>query len=60
MRWFCQLGPARLCAASGVARPKLGKAGQVNNVKRVLKKAFELDPDLRLVVLDNHDLEAIW
>lgn len=39
---------------------ELVKAGQVNDAKRVLKAAFELDPDLRLVVLDHPGLNAIW
>jgi predicted Zn-dependent protease len=36
------------------------KAGQIDEAKRVLKTAFELDPDLRMVALDHPGLEAIW
>ena len=36
------------------------KAGQVDDAKRVLKSAFELDPDLRMVALDHPGLEALW
>lgn len=39
---------------------ELVKAGQVEDAKKVLKVAFELDPDLRLVALDHPGLEAIW
>jgi len=39
---------------------ELIKAGQVEDAKRVLKTAFELDPDLRLVALDHPGLEQIW
>ena len=39
---------------------ELIKAGQVEDAKRVLKTAFELDPDLRLVALDHPGLSAIW
>ena len=39
---------------------ELVKAGQVEDAKRVVKKACELDPDLRLVVLDHPGLSAIW
>ena len=39
---------------------ELVKAGQVDDAKRVLKVAFELDPDLRLVALDHPGLSAIW
>jgi len=39
---------------------ELVKAGQVEDAKRVLKTAFELDPDLRMVALDHPGLEAIW
>jgi predicted Zn-dependent protease len=38
---------------------ELVKAGQVDDAKRVLKKAFELDPDLRLVALDHPGLDAL-
>jgi hypothetical protein len=39
---------------------ELVKAGQIEDAKQVVKKACELDPDLRLVVLDHPGLEAIW
>jgi len=39
---------------------ELVKAGQVDDAKRVLRTAFELDPDLRLVALDHPGLSAIW
>jgi predicted Zn-dependent protease len=39
---------------------ELVKAGQVEDAKRVVKMACELDPDLRLVALDHPALEAIW
>ncbi len=39
---------------------ELIKAGQVDDAKRVLKAAFELEPDLRLVALDHPGLGAIW
>jgi hypothetical protein len=39
---------------------ELIKSWQINEAKRVLKTAFELDPDLRLVALDHPGLEAIW
>jgi hypothetical protein len=39
---------------------ELIKAGQVEDAKRVLKVAFQLDPDLRLVALDHPGLEAVW
>lgn len=39
---------------------ELVKAGQVDDAKKVLKAAFELDPDLRLVALDHPGLDAIW
>jgi len=39
---------------------ELVKAGQLEDAKRVVKKACELDPDLRLVVLDHPGLSAIW
>jgi predicted Zn-dependent protease len=38
---------------------ELVKAGQIKDAKRVVKMACELDPDLRLVVLDHPGLEAI-
>ncbi len=39
---------------------ELVKAGQVDDAKKLLKAAFELNPDLRLVALDHPGLEAIW
>jgi predicted Zn-dependent protease len=39
---------------------ELVKAGQIEDAKRVVKMACELDPDLRLVVLDHPGLKAIW
>ena len=39
---------------------ELVKAGQTEDAKRVVKKAIELDPDLRSVVLDHPGLSAIW
>jgi predicted Zn-dependent protease len=39
---------------------ELVKAGQVDDAKKVLKAAFELDPDLRLVALDHPGLNGIW
>jgi hypothetical protein len=36
------------------------KAGQIEDAKRVVKMACELDPDLRLVVLDHPGLREIW
>jgi predicted Zn-dependent protease len=39
---------------------ELIKGGQVDDAKRVLKTAFELDPDLRLVALDHPGLREIW
>lgn len=39
---------------------ELVKAVQVDDAKMVLKAAFELDPDLRLVALDHPGLKAIW
>jgi predicted Zn-dependent protease len=39
---------------------ELVKAGQVDDARRVLKNAFELDPDLRMVALDHPGLEQIW
>jgi len=39
---------------------ELVKAGQIDDAKRVVKMACELDPDLRLVVLDHPGLSAIW
>jgi predicted Zn-dependent protease len=51
---FPDFAPLRISLAV-----ELVKAGQVDDAKRVLKTAFELDPDLRLVVLDHPGLEAI-
>jgi predicted Zn-dependent protease len=39
---------------------ELVKAGQLDDAKRVLRVAFELDPDLQLVPLDHPGLSAIW
>ena len=39
---------------------ELVKAGQIEGAKRAVKKACELDPDLKAVVLDHPGLEAIW
>jgi tetratricopeptide (TPR) repeat protein len=39
---------------------ELVKAGQVDEAKRVVKMACELDPDLKLVVLDHPGLAEIW
>jgi hypothetical protein len=39
---------------------ELIKAGQIEDAKRFVKVACELDPDLRLVVLDHPGLSAIW
>ena len=39
---------------------ELIKGGQVEDAKRVVKMACELDPDLRLVVLDHPGLEGTW
>jgi len=39
---------------------ELIKAGQVDDAKRVLKTAFELDPALRLVALDHPGLNVLW
>ena len=39
---------------------ELVKAGQIEDAKRVVRVACELDPDLRLVVLDHPGLETTW
>jgi predicted Zn-dependent protease len=39
---------------------ELIKAGQVEDAKRALRVAFELDPDLRLVALDHPGLNETW
>ena len=39
---------------------ELVKAGQIQDAKRVVKKACELDPDRRLSALDHLGLSAIW
>lgn len=52
---FPDFAPLRISLAV-----ELVKAGQVDDAKRVLKTAFELDPDLRLVALDHPGLNAIW
>ena len=38
----------------------LVRARQVEDAKRVVKVACELDPDLRLVVLDHPGLDVLW
>lgn len=52
---FPDFAPLRLSLAA-----ELVKAGQVDDAKKTLKVAFELDPDLRLVALDHPGLNAIW
>lgn len=52
---FPDFAPLRISLAV-----ELVKAGQLEDAKRVLKVAFELDPDLRLVALDHPGLSAIW
>lgn len=39
---------------------ELVKAGQMDDAKRVVKVAFDLDPDLRLVALYHPGLNEIW
>lgn len=39
---------------------ELVKAGQVEEAKQAVRMACELDPDLKLVVLDHPGLSAIW
>jgi hypothetical protein len=39
---------------------ELVRAGQIQDAKRVVKMACELDPDLRLVALDHPGLSEIW
>jgi hypothetical protein len=39
---------------------ELVKAGQLEDAKGVVKTASELDPDLRLVMLDHPGLSSIW
>ena len=39
---------------------ELVNAGQIEDAKRVVKMAIELDPELRLVVLDHPGLSPIW
>jgi hypothetical protein len=39
---------------------ELVKARQIDEAKRVLKRAFVLDPDLRMVELDHPGLEDVW
>ncbi len=39
---------------------ELIKAGQVEDAKRVLKVAVQLDPQLREVILDHPGLEDVW
>ena len=43
-----------------MAGGELAKAGQIKDAKQVVKMACELDPDLRLVVLDHPELETTW
>ena len=38
---------------------ELVRAGQIEDARRVVKIACELDPDLRLVVLDHLGLDAL-
>ena len=52
---FPDFAPLRISLAV-----ELVKAGQIEDAKRVVKVACELDPDLRLVVLDHPGLSAIW
>jgi tetratricopeptide (TPR) repeat protein len=52
---FSDFAPLRVSLAV-----ELVKAGQIEDAKRTVKKACEMDPDLRLVVLDHLGLEAIW
>ena len=52
---FPDFAPLRISLAV-----ELVKAGLIEDAKRVVKKACELDPDLRLVVLDHPGLSAIW
>ena len=44
----------------GALAVELVNAGQLDEAKRVLTVAFELDPDVLLVALDHPGLEAIW
>ena len=44
----------------GALAVELVNAGQMEEAKRVVKIACELDPDLKLVVLDHPGLEGIW
>jgi len=39
---------------------ELVKAGQVHKVKQAVKMACQLDPNLKLVVLDHPGLSTIW
>jgi hypothetical protein len=52
---FPDFAPLRISLAV-----ELVKAGQIEDAKRVVKTACELDPDLRLMVLDHPGLDAIW
>ena len=52
---FPDFAPLRISLAV-----ELVKAGQIEDAKRVVKVACELDPDLRLVVLDHPGLDGIW
>jgi len=52
---FPDFAPLRISLAV-----ELVKAGQIEDAKQVVKKACELDPDLRLVVLDHPGLDALF
>ena len=52
---FPDFAPLRISLAV-----ELVNAGQIEDAKRVVRMACELDPDLRLVVLDHPGLNAIW
>jgi tetratricopeptide (TPR) repeat protein len=34
--------------------------GRLDPAKEYLKRAFEIDPDLRRAALEDHDLEPLW
>ena len=51
---FPDFAPLRISLAV-----ELVNAGQIEDAKRVVKMACEMDPDLRLVVLDHPGLDAI-
>ena len=52
---FPDFAPLRISLAV-----ELVNAGQIEDAKRVVRMACELDPDLRLVVLDHPGLNGIW